>query len=55
MSHCNHQSSSDIDDPAFAASPPRNTLLGTLFSPVFNYFGNQNGKYTDHALEEYLS
>lgn len=34
------------DNPA-TGSPPRTTLLGTIFSPVFNFFSpaNKNGKY----------
>jgi len=37
------------DNPA-TGSPPRTTLLGTIFSPVFNFFSpaNKNGK---HYLE----
>lgn len=34
------------DNPA-TGSPPRTTLLGTIFSPVFNFFSpaNKNGEY----------
>lgn len=31
-----------IDECPESASPPRTTLLGTIFSPVFQYFGNNN-------------
>lgn len=34
-----------LDDASVATSPPRTTLLGTIFSPVFNFFSpaNKNG------------
>ena len=36
-----------LEDNPSSGSPPRTTLLGTIFSPVFNFFSpaNKNGKY----------
>jgi len=36
-----------LEDNPTTGSPPRTTLLGTIFSPVFNFFSpaNKNGKY----------
>lgn len=35
-----------LEDNPSSGSPPRTTLLGTIFSPVFNFFSpaNKNGK-----------
>jgi CTD small phosphatase-like protein 2 len=35
-----------LEDNPCSGSPPRTTLLGTIFSPVFNFFSpaNKNGK-----------
>lgn len=44
------------DNPA-TGSPPRTTLLGTIFSPVFNFFSpaNKNGEYCFKRQEWYSS
>lgn len=36
-----------LEDNPPTGSPPRTTLLGTIFSPVFNFFSpaNKNGEY----------
>lgn len=36
-----------LEDNPTTGSPPRTTLLGTIFSPVFNFFSpaNKNGEY----------
>uniref|UniRef100_A0A8C1Y5I0 CTD (carboxy-terminal domain, RNA polymerase II, polypeptide A) small phosphatase like 2b n=1 Tax=Cyprinus carpio TaxID=7962 RepID=A0A8C1Y5I0_CYPCA len=40
------------DSEEVVSSPPRTTLLGTIFSPVFNFFSpaNKNGGYVDASL-----
>ncbi|KAK2492909.1 hypothetical protein MC885_000304 [Smutsia gigantea] len=41
-----------LEDNPSSGSPPRTTLLGTIFSPVFNFFSpaNKNGKYKPLAI-----
>uniref|UniRef100_A0A2K6B0A3 CTD small phosphatase-like protein 2 n=1 Tax=Macaca nemestrina TaxID=9545 RepID=A0A2K6B0A3_MACNE len=43
-----------LEDNPSSGSPPRTTLLGTIFSPVFNFFSpaNKNGKYKSDSLCE---